>query len=165
MKFKEVYEYNAPLDQVWKMLSDPAFVVARDENLQIPDPHVTTTATGHQIVSLTSGDVPASMIPDAAKRFLKGGTSFEIREEWRRVDATHAEGVMQAQGKGVPAHVNAKVVLTETPQRTTEAVMVGQIKISIPFLGPKLERQALSFAPQLIQADNAAATAWLAAHH
>ncbi len=162
MKFTESYEYEAPVAKVWQMLSDPAFVTSRDENLEIPDPTVETNAQANQIVSTTSGEVPPSMIPAAAQRFLKGGAEFLIREEWRLVDATTIHGALRAEGKGVPAYLQAQVELRQTPAGNTKATMNGEIKVNIPFLGAKLEKQALSFAPKLIAADKKAATDWLA---
>lgn len=161
MKFTESYEYDAPLAKVWKMLSDPAFVIARDEALEIPNPNVETAADDTKVVSITSGDVPASMIPPAAQRFLKGGTSFLIREEWQRVNDTTVRGQMHAEGKGIPAGMHAEVTLKQEGSKT-KAVMNGELTVNIPFLGAKLERQAISFTPQLIAADQKAATAWLA---
>lgn len=163
MKFTESYTYDAPLAKVWEMLSDPAFVTARDEALQIPSPTVQTTATADQITSLTSGSVPPDMVPAAAQRFLKGSTSFAIREEWRRSTDTTINGRMSVEGKGVPASLRATVVLTAAGEKT-KATMEGELKVSIPFLGPKLEKQAIGFAPQLVAGDQAAAAKWLASH-
>lgn len=160
MKFTESYSYDAPLDKVWQMLSDPEFVTARDEALQIPDPRVETKADGTNIVSVTSGEVPAGMIPAAAQRFLKGGASFAIREEWRRDSDKLATGTMDVQAKGVPVSLNANITLKADGDKTG-ATMDGELKVSIPFLGPKLEKQAIGFAPQIVAGDQKAAQAWL----
>ena len=162
MQFTETYEYEAPVARVWEMLSDPAFVTSRDENLEIPNPTVETVAQENKVVSTTSGQVPPSMIPAAAQRFLKGGAEFLIREEWSLVDTSTIRGVLRAEGKGVPAFLAAQVELKQTAAGNTKATMNGEIKVNIPFLGAKLEKQALSFAPRLIAADKKAATDWLA---
>lgn len=163
MKFTETYSYDAPLAKVWEMLSDPAFVAARDDALQIPNPKVETQANANQIVSVTSGAVPPEMIPAAAQRFLKGATSFVIREEWRRGAAGAASGKMTVEGKGVPASLKANIVLKEAGDQT-QVTMEGELKVGIPFLGPKLEKQAIGFAPQLVAGDQKAAQDWLANH-
>ncbi len=164
MRFTESYAYDAPIDKVWQMLGDEQFVKDRDANLQIPDPTVQTQTSGDRITSSTTGDVPASMIPAAAQRFLKGGASFAIREDWHKVGPKEIRGEFRAEGKGVPAHIAAHVRLVQNAKGMTDATMEGEIKVSIPFIGPKLEKQALAFAPQLIQADGQAAAKWIAAN-
>lgn len=164
MRFEESYTYDAPIAKVWQMLSAETFVKARNSNLQIPDPSVSISATDKAIHTVTSGDVPPSMIPPAAQRFLKSGTSFAINEEWNRVNPTEIKGSFKAEGKGVPAHLLASINLVQNASGTTDVKMQGEIKINIPFLGAKLEKQALSFAPQLVQADVKAAADWISAH-
>lgn len=164
MRFEESYNYDAPVAKVWKMLSAESFVKDRNANLQIPDPAVNITATDKSIHTITSGEVPPSMIPAAAQRFLKSGASFVINEEWNLVNPTEIKGSFKAQGKGVPAHLLASINLIQNASGTTDVTMHGEIKINIPFLGAKLEKQALGFAPELVQADGKAATDWLAAN-
>ncbi len=164
MRFEETYKYDAPVAKVWQMLSDEAFVKSRNANLQIPDPSVTIQATDKSIHTTTAGDVPPSMIPAAAQRFLKSGASFVINEEWNLVNPMEIKGSFKAEGKGVPAHLLASINLVQNASGTTDVTMRGEIKINIPFLGAKLEKQALSFAPELVQADVKAATDWIAAN-
>lgn len=164
MRFEESYTYDAPVAKVWQMLSAESFVKSRNANLQIPDPSVTITATDKAIHTVTSGDVPPSMIPAAAQRFLKSGTSFVISEEWNLVNPMEIKGSFKAEGKGVPAHLLASITLVQNASGSTDATMHGEIKINIPFLGAKLEKQALGFAPELVQADGKAAAEWIAAN-
>ncbi|WP_099332620.1 DUF2505 domain-containing protein [Actinomyces minihominis] len=164
MKFTESYMYDAPVTRVWDMLSDPTFVKARNAGLEIPNPHVESDAGESQILTTTSGEVPPSMIPPAAQRFLKGNTKFVIHEEWRLVNSTKIHGTLKAQGQGVPASLSADVQIVEVAGGSSKVTMNGDIKVNIPFLGAKLERQALGFAPRLIKADTEAASAWLSNH-
>ncbi len=163
MEFNETYEYPADISRVWEMFSDQDYALERARELQMTSPSVEGSAKASEIKRVTTGGVPQDLLPNAAKRFIKPSAQVRISEVWRRSDSDQIVGQLQVVGDGIPASLKANVTL-RGGESTTSASMSGDLSINIPFLGKRLEREAIGFAPQLAQAEVQIATKWLATH-
>ena len=145
------------------MLSDPEYAADRAKVLKMTDPTVDSDDHEDSIKRTTTGGVPQDMLPAAAKRFISPSTKVLIKEEWRRVDNARIHGRLEVVGQGVPAGLHADVEIKANGD-VSDASMHGEVKVKIPLLGKRLEKEAVQFAPMLAQGEVDNAKKWLAAH-
>ena len=70
--------YPADPQRVAAMLSDPAYQQGRIDRFGLEDAGVDVAARGKGFVSTISGSVPPSLLPAAAKRFVRSTLSFTL---------------------------------------------------------------------------------------
>jgi hypothetical protein len=105
--------------------------------------------------------VPAE-VPDFVKKLV--GETIDVRqtEEWSAPDA---EGRRTADVRievvGQPARMTGTIVLEPTPEGCRETVN-GQVKVSIPFLGGKIEPEISKSIVTAIKVEQKVGRAWLA---
>lgn len=163
MEFKEEYEYDAPIDAVWKMFADPAYAALRASKLQLSDPEVKSQANDTQITSTTTVAVPTEMLPAAAKRFVSPSTKAVLAERWNRLNQDQIKGDMELSASGVPARLKAVATLKGNGNKT-EVTMEGTVEVKIPLFGKRLEAEAVKFAPQIVKGEEEASAEYLASH-
>lgn len=161
MEFREQYQYPTPIDEVWAMFSNPAYSELRAEKLQMTDPTVRSQATDSEIKVTTTGGIPQDMLPAQAQRFISPNAQAVITEDWRRVGPGRISGSLSVAAQGVPAGLSATVVL-EADGDVTKATMQGDVKVQIPLLGRRLEKEAVKFAPELVKGERETAQEFLA---
>ena len=163
MKFNEKYDYPTSFDRVWQMYQDPQFTIDRLEEGNLQDITVDVDSAGDRLTVTASGGVDRSILPAAASRFISGNLSMQVTEQWVRSGDT-AQGRTTIRISGAPVAINAESKLSSAGPNETERQMTGDLKVSVPLLGRKLESEAMRFVPQLIKGELAAASTWLAAH-
>lgn len=160
MHFQDSYSYPASLTQVLKMYHDPEFTKDRMEPGHLLDEKVTASGTDENFSVTASAKVDSAQLPDKARRFIPGQLSFTMEESWERLSETEARGTLVVKVAGAPVSFTSTSKLTQNGGETTRTIE-GDLKISIPFLGGKLEKEAARFIPQVIGAEQAAAAKWL----
>lgn len=160
MQFNETYQYPAPIDEVWKMLSDPAYSTTRAQKLQLTSPQTESTTVNEEIQTVTTGGIDPEMLPAAAKKFIGPSTRVTIKEQWDRVGPGRITGSMSVEVKGVPAGLSATASLSADGDKT-EATLQGDVTVRIPLLGKRLEREAIQLAPRLAKGEQEAAAEYL----
>lgn len=163
MEFKEEYEYDASIDAVWAMFSDPSYAILRASKLQLADPEVSVDASSDRISSTTRVAVPTEMLPAAAKRFISPNTEAVLAEKWTRPSNDVIRGQLELSAAGVPANIKLVSVLTADGTKT-KVVSDGNVKVTIPLLGKRLESEAVKFAPMIIKGEQEASAEYLASH-
>ncbi|CCI53843.1 DUF2505 domain-containing protein [Nostocoides jenkinsii] len=157
MKFRHVLTYAAPLDEVYAMLADPEFreFVAQDQLVDAHSVSVSQTGRGMDVaIDLTrSTDGLASF----AKSFVGESIKTEQRESWTGTD--RASMTLSVPGK--PGSMTGTITLTEAAGVTTETID-GDIKVSIPLVGGKLEGVIADLFTTALQVEQEVGTAWLA---
>lgn len=161
MQFDEKYTYPASFDQVWKMYSDPAFTRQRLAEAQLEGLTVDVDGAGTDNLRITaSGTVNPDVLPAQVRRFISGALKVTYTEGWRR-EGDGANGTSDVDVKGAPVHLKAESSLQQLSANETQRHMVGELKIRIPLLGGRLEKQAISFVPMLTKGELAAAKKYL----
>lgn len=163
MEFKEEYEYDAPINAVWAMFSDPSYAALRASKLQLADPEVTVNASGDRISSTTRVAVPTEMLPAAAKRFISPNTKATLAEQWSRPSDDVIRGTMELSAAGVPGNIKLASVLTADGAKT-KVTLNGTVVVTIPFLGKRLEAEAVKLAPMIVKGEQEASAEYLASH-
>ncbi|MFT0762579.1 DUF2505 domain-containing protein [Actinomyces sp. F1_1611] len=163
MQFSEKYEYPAGFDQIWEMYADPEFHAQRLSAAQLEEATVNAHLDGDDLTVELRGQVSPEAIPAQVSRFVKGRLSLSLMETWHRT-GSEATGRMTVDISGAPVKIGAELALTSPAAALTERAMTGDLKVSIPLLGPRLEKEAMRFIPMLVNAELSAAEAWLSSH-
>lgn len=163
MEFKETFQYPASIDRVWEMLSDPEYAADRAKELRITAPSVDSDAHENKVIRTTTGGIPQDEIPAAVKKFISPSAKATLKEVWERHGNERISGGIEVSAQGVPAHLNAHMELAGKSD-VTDVTMRGELRVNIPLLGRRLEKEAIGAAPLLAKAEVENAQKWLAAH-
>jgi hypothetical protein len=157
MKFRHDMTYDAAVADVSAMLDDPAY---RDRVLraqggvrgtfEIETEGDITTAVVDQVQ-------PAAGLPSFATKFVGSEINIVQREEWS--SAEYADLHVTIPGK--PGRMVGSISLTEDGGTTTE-IVEGDISVSIPLVGGKIEKLIADMLRKALRAEEQVARAYLA---
>lgn len=157
MKLRHQITYDAPLDQVFAMLSDPAFRESSAAAMGVVSADVTIEPKGEGISVRIDQVQPTEGIPSFAKKFAGETTRAVQTEEW----ASPAGGTISIETPGKPTSITGTLALSESGGRTTET-MVAEVKVKVPLIGGKLERLMADLVVAGMDTEHEAGVAWLA---
>ncbi|NUR08991.1 MAG: DUF2505 domain-containing protein [Nocardioidaceae bacterium] len=134
MKFSHDMTYDAPPEAVRAMLADPAFREEVCDAMSAVRKEVRIDPDGDAMRVKVDQTQPAKGIPSFAKKFVGDEINIVQHEQW--ADGTAASLLVEIPGK--PGQMKGSIALAGTGGGTTETVQ-GEIKVSIPLVGGKLE--------------------------
>ncbi len=158
MRFEHVNHYEAGPDTVLTMLTTPAFrdqVCIRQRAL---DHDVDITGSGPGAVVLVARNQSLEGAPGVATKVAGDTVRIVQREEWRT--ATEADLAMEIPGR--PGRFDGSIVLRDNGDGTTDHVVTGDIKVSVPLLGRKLEQMIASILERALVREGQVGGSWLA---
>jgi hypothetical protein len=134
MKFSHEIRYAASAADVYAMLADESFreKVCAASGALSQSASVTPTSAGMDVV--VDQTLPAHGIPAFATKFV--GSEIQVLQKETWTSPTHADLEVTIPGK--PGHLRGSITLAENAGETVETVS-GDIKVSIPLVGGKLE--------------------------
>ncbi len=134
MKFRHELVYDAPPDEVFAMLSDPAFRqrVAAAQEVVSADVEVTEQGGGFRLVSKQVQNTAG--LPAIAKKFAGDTTDVVITEDWPGADG----GTIDIDAQGKPTSSKGTITLAPHGEGTRELVEL-ELKVKVPLIGGKLE--------------------------
>ena len=158
-KIDQVQHYAAAPDEVFAMLSDPAFVEAKclasgsiEASAETTDEDVATTIVSRRVL-------PAKL-PGFAKKFVGETVTLIETQKWSQpVDASRSGTFMVDFGNN-PISFNGDVTL-QPDGEGTRVEYVGAIKCTVPFVGGKIEGVALEWITKYLDKEQRVGTAWL----
>lgn len=157
MHFHQELQYDAAPDEVYAMLSDPAFREAVCEATDTVRHQVTITRNGDGMTVAVDQVQHAESIPSFAKRIV--GDEIEVlqREEWHSpTDATLDVTIPHK-----PGHLKGTITLRESGGGTVETVD-AEIKVHIPMVGGKLEKLIGDLLGSALRSEERVGKTWLA---
>ena len=156
MKVTHTATYDAPLDEVYEMLTDPEFrrYAARATGVLRADVTVEDSTDG-RVVTIDQ-DQPTEGVPAFARKFAGETTRAVVVETWSSPE--HA--TLRVQTPGRPADVSGGYELSERDGRTTQA-FTGEVKVKVPLIKDKLEKLMAELFVEGRDKDQAVAAAWL----
>ncbi|MBB4962732.1 DUF2505 domain-containing protein [Saccharothrix violaceirubra] len=101
--------------------------------------------------------VDASKLPSVARGVLGGDLVIDRAEAWTAAGRT---GTVEVTVGGVPGQVDGTITLSEDGTGTKLA-LTGQVKVSIPLLGGKLESLIADQVVELLDRETAFTDGWL----
>ena len=156
MHFRHELAYDASPDEVYAMLSDPAFreQVAAAQDVVSAEVAVVENAEGFSLsidqVQRTDG------LPSFARKFAGDTTRAIVLEEW----PDRSGGSLRIDAPGKPSSIQGTVALVADGSGTTEVVEL-QIKVKVPLLGGRLEGLLEEQVRRGLDVEHAVGRAWL----
>jgi len=158
MKMRHELTYDAPVEDVHAMLTDPAFREKVCVAMHTLRHAVTVRPDGDGVwVVVIDQTQKARHIPSFAKRFVGDEIQIVQTETWDRTD--RADLALTIPGK--PGHMNGDITLNAMGARTTQVVS-GDIKVQLPLIGGKLEGLVSELLGAALRAEERVGRAWLA---
>ncbi len=157
-KVAEELRYDgATLDQVHKMLADPAFREKVCDYQGVLRHTVQITKDGKGMTVSIDQVQAAQGIPGFAKRFVGDEIQIVQTEDW----TAPAKGNIHLAIPGKPGEMAGTALLTEDPDGTTETVNLS-VKVNIPLVGGKLESLVADLLSKALRAEHRVGKDWLA---
>jgi hypothetical protein len=157
MRIRHQLKYDASPEDVYAMLSDPAFrqrVCAAMDTVS-HDVAIDETDAGMSVridmVQHTHG------VPGFAKKIVGDQTRIIQSEQWAETRAAD----LQVEIPGKPGHIRGRITLSGDASGTVEA-FDGEATVSIPFVGGKLEGVIEKLFLKGMDTEQGVGAAWLA---
>ena len=156
MLLRHEISYDAPLADVFAMLSDPGFRQASADAMGVLSADVTITPKGEGISVHIDQVQPTEGIPGFAKKFAGETTRAVQTEEW----GSPAGGTITIETPGKPTSIKGTLSLEESGGRTTET-LEAEVKVKVPLIGGKLESLMAELVSSGMDKEQVAGVAWL----
>lgn len=156
-RFEHRASFPAPVDTVYSILVDEAFLAARLRDIGGKGAALldhSTTADG-AAYKLRQG-VDANRLPSAVRSILNGDLVVEREERWRGREFRGRASI-----SGVPAQITSHGRLTDRGG-STELLVSAEVKVNIPLIGGKIEKVVAEQVTKLLAAEAEYAEKWLA---
>ncbi|WP_062312016.1 DUF2505 domain-containing protein [Demequina rhizosphaerae] len=163
MKITHAHRFDAPLADVWAMLTDVGFGHARAAAMgtEAQDVDVDEREDGSYAVMLRA-DVPTTSIPSEMRAFLGRELSVTYTEVWEPPEgADDRVGTFAVEIAGAPGHVAGAIGLTPDGD-ATDFLAAGDVTAHVPVVGAMIERAVADAVQRALTAQLEAADAWLA---
>jgi len=157
MRFSHTSTYDAPPDEVYAMLTDPKFREKVCTFVKSPTHSVSAAASG-EVVSVTIDQTQSVRKVPAFAAKLVGETIRIVQvERW----TTPAAADLELTIPGKPGHLRGLIALDPSATGTIQTV-TGELKVSIPLVGGKLEGLIEGLLKMFMRAEEKVGRAWLA---
>lgn len=158
-RFEHRATFSAPVDTVYSVLVDKAFLTARLRDIGGKGAALLdhSTSANTAAYKLRQG-VPADKLPSAVKSLVGGDLVVEREERWQG-----HESAGRATITGVPAQITSRSRLTARGD-AAELVVSAEVKVGIPLIGGKIEKVVAEQVTKLLAAEAEYAEKWLAEH-
>lgn len=156
MDFRTELAYDASPDEVYAMLSDPAFreQVAEAQEVVSVDVRITPADDGFSMVSTQEQNTEG--LPSIAKKFAGDTTKVVITEEW----TSHTKGAVTITAPGKPTTAGGTVTLAPDGDGTVEIVELD-VRVKVPMIGGKLEKLMVESIEKGYAVEHTVGRAWL----
>lgn len=156
MHFRHTLSYDAPPDQVFEMLADPAFREQVSEALDVVSATIGVERTGEGFV-FTNDHVQRTTDLPAIARKITGDTTRVIQvEEWPDPQG----GSVEIDSPGKPSRISGTVALVPEGEGTSEVVELD-LQVKVPVVGGKLERLLADQIREALVVEQRVGAAWL----
>ena len=135
MKFEHVNSYSASPADVLEMLTTEEFRERVCEYQRALEHSVEITGSGVGAVVVITQTQSMEGAPGVAKKLTGDAVRIVQREDWGTPEA--ADFSMEIPGK--PGHLRGRVELRDNGDGTCDELFTGEVKVSIPLVGGKLE--------------------------
>jgi carbon monoxide dehydrogenase subunit G len=156
MKVTHTATYDAPLADVYAMLTDPAFRRYAADATGVLSAEVTVEESGAGHVVTIDQVQPTEGVPSFAKKFAGETTRAVQVETW--TDSSRATLTVQTPGR--PTDISGSYDLVEEDGRTTQT-FTGELKVKVPLIKDRLEKLMAQLFVEGREKEQAAGAAWL----
>jgi carbon monoxide dehydrogenase subunit G len=156
MKVTHTVTYDAPPDEVYAMLTDPAFREKASQATGVLSVEVTVEPEGDGHVVTLDQVQPTEGVPSFAKKFAGETTHVIAVESW----SSPTKAALKVDTPGRPTDLQGAYRLEEFGGKT-EQKFDGEIKVKVPILGGKLEKVMADLFVDAREKEHAVGAAWL----
>lgn len=142
MKMKVTHHFDADVETVFALMSDPDFCMRKYADAGATDIQVDSDQRddGPNLVSKRKVTVD---LPGFAKKVMQPTNTVQQTDEWAPADRDGSRVCRyKVEVQGVPSRIDGTVTLTGEGNGTRQEVE-AEVKVSIPLLGGKLEKFAV----------------------
>ena len=153
MEFTHSVRFAGPVPAVLEALTSEAVADARAKKVGLDPENYSheQKVDGDKVSSVSRLAIPAQMLPEAARAFIRRNVNARIFISSALAGET-AEVPIRIEMDGVPLTVSA--VLTLTPDgKETVGTYAGTLKVNIPFMGAAIENGAKPHVATLFDTD------------
>lgn len=162
MRFESAVTYPADLPTTLAMLLDPAYLDFRIAELGMPVEEKEVSTDDGVTRIMVAATIPSQLIPANYRRFAPAKLRMRLTEVWQPAAGDRSPtGTVTIEFRGLPARGEAGFRL-DADGATTVRRYVGEVTVSIPLVGARLEGTAVGALDQVVAAERAAAAKWLA---
>jgi hypothetical protein len=156
MEFRTELSYEASPDEVFAMLSDPAFreQVAEAQDVVSVEVRLTPTDEGFSLVSDQVQNTKG--LPAIAKKIAGDTARAVIEEEW----GSRTSGSVSITAPGKPTSTTGIIRLAPDGDGTVEIVELD-IRVKVPLVGGKLEKVMADSIEDGYRVEHTVGRAWL----
>lgn len=164
MKIEHSFTLPAPVDRVMAMVADADYVADKIRRTGALDHTVEVTTDGPGPVIRTTRLMSTEQLPQVARRAVGERVTLIEEQTWQAPAADGSRSGQLKVGAGrAPVSLTATLHLEPRGEETVFST-VGDLTVSIPFLGPQLEKQAEPLVGQVVGIEEQASREWLANH-
>jgi hypothetical protein len=148
MKFKITDQYSQDIDAVFASFMNPDFVKARSEAVGARNIDVTVSEEDGVYTLTITREMPSDA-PGALKKFIPAWSKTTQVETWKGDTGGPYTGTTEANVDGISVSITGSMKLSAL---STGSVNVTEtlIKVSIPFVGGKMEKFAGSASKEML---------------
>ena len=137
MKFTITHAYDKDTETVFKVVTDPSYLVKKFEataakNIQILE----CRQNGKNFVICSQMDIPAKP-PEILRKFIPAMNTVVAKDIWQSFDKELKTGVFEIDIKGMPITMTGFITLRPT-KKGCEYIIESEAKCSIPLIGGKI---------------------------
>jgi hypothetical protein len=158
----EISYPGATPDEAYALAVDPKFRAAVCEATMALAYDVGIDETDHSGASVRVDRTVPAEVPDFVKKLV--GKTIDVRqtEEWSAPDADGRRTAdIRVEVVGQPAKMTGTIVLEPTAEGCRQLV-TGQVKVSVPFLGGKIEPEIAKSIRTAMRVEEKTGREWLA---
>jgi uncharacterized protein YndB with AHSA1/START domain len=157
MKIRHEVTYQAGVDEVFAMLTDPAFRRRSCDAMEVVSADIVVERHGDGARVVIDQVQRTQGVPAFARK-VAGETTRAIQtEEW----ADRASATLTVDTPGKPTDIKGRLTLTGDGSTTTET-FEGEVKAKVPLIGSKLEALMSDLFRAGMETEHEAGVAWLA---
>ena len=155
-KVKVELAYDASPDEVYAMLTDPAFREEACKHMRVLRASATVAESGDATVVTIDQVQPAKGLPSFATKLV--GDEIRIVQEETWTEGRHADVHVTIPGK--PGEMVGTAVLEESGGGTVEKVDL-EVRVRIPLVAGKIEKLVADMLRKALEAENEAGRDYL----
>lgn len=155
MHLRHELRYDAPVEDVLAMLTDPAYwdrVAAATDAITSS---TTVEQVGADIRVRTDQEQRVVGVPSFARKLVGESTRALKQQTWTGLRST-----FEVETPGKPTHITGTATVSETGPGSTLAYDL-EVRASVPLVGGKLEKLVAELTTEGFQQEGAAGAAWL----
>lgn len=162
-KFTATHTFDAPIEAVWAMFSDPDSHVEKFTSMGHRDLEVLESSRTDDHLHVVISRVVEVELPGFASKVLQPVNTVVSTDDWYRRDDGTLGGGFKLETKGAPVQIVGTTSCRADGDRSAYEVVLD-VSVKVPIIGGKIADWAKGDINKQLEMEFAAGDAWLAGH-